>query len=140
LSLQLDHDLVVSLEGDTPSSLPGEIATKRMIASGKPFTALFAFNDLAAIGAIRALRGAGLSIPRDVSVIGFDDIPSAEFQNPPLTTVRQPLERMGEIAAAALLSRITRSAKKPSSIIYVDPELIVRGTTTQVAAQAATAR
>jgi DNA-binding LacI/PurR family transcriptional regulator len=134
LSLQLDHDLVVSLEGDTPSSLPGEIATKRMIVSGKPFTALFAFNDLAAIGAIRALRGAGLSVPRDVSVIGFDDIPSAEFQNPPLTTVRQPLERMGEIAAAALLSRITRSAKKPSSIIYVDPELIVRGTTTRVEA------
>jgi LacI family transcriptional regulator len=136
LSLQLEHDLVVSLEGDTPSSLPGEIAAKKMIASEKPFTALFAFNDLAAIGAIRALRNAGLSVPRDVSVVGFDDIPAAAFQNPPLTTVRQPLERMGEIAAGALLSRITQNGKKPPSIIYVDPELIVRETTTRVSAPA----
>jgi hypothetical protein len=74
------------------------------------------------------------STPGDVSVIGFDDIPGAEFQNPPLTAVRQPLEKMGEIAASALLSRITQSAK-PSSIIYVDPELIVRETTTHAAAQ-----
>jgi len=62
--------------------------------------------------------------------VGFDDIPSAEFQNPPLTTVRQPLEKMGEIAAAALLSRLTQDPRKPPSVIYVDPELVVRGTTT----------
>jgi LacI family transcriptional regulator len=132
LSLQLDPEHAVSLQGDTPSSRPGEVATKKIIASGKPFTALFAFNDLAAIGAIRALRLAGLSVPREVSVIGFDDIPSAEFQNPPLTTVRQPLEKMGEIAAAALLSRITENAKKLPNVIYVDPELIVRETTAPV--------
>lgn len=132
LSLDLDQDLAVSLQGDTPSPHPGERAKERLLASGKPFTALFAFNDLAAIGAIRALRVAGLSVPQDVSVIGFDDIPSAEFQNPPLTTVRQPLQKMGEIAAAALLSRITQNPKKLHSVIYVDPELVVRETTAPV--------
>jgi DNA-binding LacI/PurR family transcriptional regulator len=136
LSLQLDPDLVVSLEGDTPSSHLGERATERLLASGKPFTALFAFNDLAAIGAIRALRVAGLSIPHDVSVIGFDDIPSAEFQNPALTTVRQPLQRMGEVAATALLNRITQDSRKSPSVIYVDPELVVRETTARVSSKA----
>src|SRR5260370_3904305 len=75
LSFHLDHDLAVSLQGDTPSPQPGERATARLLASGQPFTALFAFNDLAAIGAIRALRVAGLSVPQDVSVISFDQIP-----------------------------------------------------------------
>lgn len=136
LSLEIDHDLAVSLQGDTPSSQPGERATEQLLASNKPFTALFAFNDLAAIGAIRALGVAGLSVPHDVSVIGFDDIPSAEFHNPPLTTVRQPLEKMGEMAAVALLSRIAQNPKKPPRVIYVDPELVVRQTTAQVNSKA----
>jgi LacI family transcriptional regulator len=129
LSLQIDHDLVVALQGDIPSSHLGERATEKLIASGKSFTALFTFNDLAAIGAIRALRLAGRSVPEDVSVIGFDDIPSAEFQNPPLTTVRQPLTKMGEMAAASLLSRLTKNDQKRPRVIYVNPELVVRGTT-----------
>jgi DNA-binding LacI/PurR family transcriptional regulator len=129
LYLQIDHDLVVALQGDTPSSHLGERATEKLIASGKPFTALFTFNDLAAIGAIRALRLAGRSVPEDVSVIGFDDIPSAEFQNPPLTTVRQPLTKMGEMAASSLLSRLTKNDQKCPRVIYVNPELIVRETT-----------
>lgn len=129
LSLDIDHDLVVSLQGDTPSSHPGERATEKLLATGKPFTALFTFNDLAAIGAIRALRVAGRSVPKDVSVVGFDDIPSAEFQNPPLTTVRQPLQKMGEIAASALLGRLTQNSQQPARVIYVDPELVVRETT-----------
>jgi len=132
MSVQIDHDLVVALQGDTPSSHLGERATEKLIASGKSFTALFTFNDLAAIGAIRALRLAGRSVPEDVSVIGFDDIPSAEFQNPPLTTVRQPLTKMGEMAAASLLSRLTKNGQKHPHVIYVDPELVVRGTTARV--------
>ena len=63
------------------------------------FTALFAYNDISAIGAIRALQEQGLRVPQDVSVLGFDDIPGAAFHTPSLTTVRQPLNRMGEVAA-----------------------------------------
>lgn len=136
LGFELDQALVVSLEGDQPSSRPGEKATQKLLAARKPFTALFAFNDLAAIGAIRSLRRAGFTIPQDISVVGFDDIPSAEFQNPALTTVRQPLQKMGEIAATTLLNRITRAATKPPSLIHVDPELVIRETTAQAPATA----
>jgi DNA-binding LacI/PurR family transcriptional regulator len=129
LGLRIDPSLVIALEGDAPSSFPGEVAAGKILAARNPFTALFAFNDLAAIGAIRALRLAGLSVPQDVSVVGFDDIPSAEFQNPPLTTVRQPLQKMGEIAASSLLARIAQNGAKTPNVIYVNPELVVRGTT-----------
>jgi DNA-binding LacI/PurR family transcriptional regulator len=131
LGLQIDPSLVVALEGDAPSSFPGEAAARKILAAHNPFTALFAFNDLAAIGAIRAFRLAGLSVPKDVSVVGFDDIPGAEFQNPPMTTIRQPLQKMGEIAASTLLARITQSGVKSPNAIYVNPELVVRGTTTR---------
>src|SRR5581483_6256420 len=77
--------------------------TKRLVASGAKFTALFAYNDLAAIGAIRAIREGGLRVPEDVSVVGFDDIEAANYHYPPLTTVRQPLGEMGQIAAKALM-------------------------------------
>ena len=68
---------------------------KQLLARQKPFTALFAYNDISAIGAIRAIQEQGLRVPQDISVIGFDDIPGAAFNNPSLTTVRQPLEPYG---------------------------------------------
>ena len=89
---------------------------------------MFAFNDISAIGAIRALLDSGLKVPADVSVMGFDDIQNAAFQNPRLTTIRQPLRRMGELAAETLLKRI-RSAEY-HKVIAVEPELIVRESTT----------
>ena len=88
------------------------------------------FNDTSAIGAIRALREAGRRVPEDVSVVGFDDIQSAAFQNPALTTIRQPLRQMGALAAETLLERINAPSKKPyPKMISVEPELILRGTT-----------
>ena len=71
-----------------------------------PFTALFAFNDHTAIGAMRAFVEAGFRVPWDFSVVGFDDIDAAEYQHPPLTTVRQPLEDMGELAGRLLLDKL----------------------------------
>lgn len=125
--ITLNPVLTTQLEGDAPSHDPGFFAAQRLLASGIPFTALFAFNDISAIGAIRALREAGLQIPQDVSVIGFDDIPSAAFQNPSLTTVRQPLRSMGLLAAETILKQIAGSNHQiPSNLIQVDPELIVR--------------
>jgi len=123
-----DSKLVVQLEGDSPSPDVGYVATKQLLARREPFTALFAFNDISAIGAIRALRENHLRVPEDVSVVGFDDVPSAAYQNPGLTTVRQPLRKMGEIAARTLLRRIAGTDVLPNEIT-VKPELIVRGTT-----------
>ncbi len=92
------------------------------------FTALFAFNDVSAIGAMRAFLDAGLRVPEDVSVVGFDDILSAAFHNPSLTTVRQPLRRMGETASEILLERLAGKNSHPD-FVTVDPELVVRAST-----------
>ena len=80
-----------------------------LLEKTRDFTAIFCFNDIAAIGAIRALKDAGLSVPGDVSVVGFDDIQSAAYSTPSLTTVRQPLLEMGQRGAQVLLERIAQS-------------------------------
>lgn len=136
LGLTVSRKLVTQLVGDIPSPELGYKVTRKLIASREPFTALFAFNDISAIGAIQALRESGLRVPGDVSVVGFDDIQSAAFQSPGLTTVRQPLRKMGKIAAETLLRRIAslRPDSKPTRII-VKPELAVRGTTGPAPAQ-----
>jgi LacI family transcriptional regulator len=126
---------VGQLDGESPSPEVGYGVTRKLLAAGESFTALFAFNDISAIGAIRALREAGRRVPEDVSVVGFDDIQSAAFQNPGLTTVRQPLREMGVIAAETLLRRINAAAKTPyPKTITVEPELIVRESTAKVKA------
>jgi LacI family transcriptional regulator len=123
------------LEGESSSPELGYQVTRKLLASGEPFSALFAFNDISAIGAIQALREAGKRVPEDVSVVGFDDIQSAAFQNPALTTVRQPLRQMGMLAAETLLQRINAPTKNsyPGEIV-VEPSLIVRASTTRACA------
>ncbi len=106
IGLNIDPELTVQLNTDDPTPMLGYPFTKQLLARQKPFTALFAYNDISAIGAIRALQEQGLRVPQDVSVMGFDDIPGAAFHSPSLTTVRQPLNRMGEVAAQTLLERI----------------------------------
>lgn len=130
LGVTIQDCLVGQLEGESSSPELGYQVTRTLIASGEPFTALFAFNDISAIGAIQALREAGRQIPQDVSVVGFDDIQSAAFQNPALTTVRQPLREMGTLAASTLLRRIAAppEADYPKEIV-VQPELICRAST-----------
>src|SRR5580693_3775033 len=127
--LKIDPRLVTQLQGDSPSPQVGYIATKILLASRTPFSALFAFNDISAMGAIRALREADKQVPEDVSVIGFDDIQSAAFQNPGLTTVRQPLREMGRAAAEILLKRIHRPGSELRDQHIVEPELVIRETT-----------
>jgi DNA-binding LacI/PurR family transcriptional regulator len=107
----------------------GYESAQKLLASGRPFTALVAFNDISAIGAVRAFRDAGLRVPDDVSVIGFDDIQAAAYLTPRLTTLRQPLRRMGEIAAEQLLARVSNGRRNGAEQISVDPELIVREST-----------
>jgi DNA-binding LacI/PurR family transcriptional regulator len=93
-----------------------------------PFTALVCYNDIAAIGAMRAIRDYGMRVPEDISVVGFDDIQGAAFQNPSLTTIRQPLHHMGMTAARILLQRVRRQAMYPQSM-PIKPELVIREST-----------
>lgn len=127
--------LTAQIESNSPSPELGYRVTQELLAAGETFTALFAFNDVCAIGAIRALHDAGLRVPQDVSVVGFDDIESAAYQNPGLTTVQQPLREMGRMAAETVLRRVLRPSPESErgSRIVVEPELIVRGTTSVAA-------
>ncbi len=131
VGVEIQDQFTVQLEGESPSPELGYIATKKLLATGQLFTALFAFNDISAIGSIQALREAGRRVPEDVSVVGFDDIQSAAFINPPLTTVRQPLREMGFLAAGTLLRRIGAPSDAPyPKEVIVEPELIARASTT----------
>jgi len=128
IGLTIDPDLTIQIDADDPTPMLGYPFARQLLARGKPFTALFAYNDISAMGAIRALREQGLRVPEDISVVGFDDIPGAAFHNPGLTTVRQPLNRMGEVAAQSLLERIEVKKEYPPDIA-IEPELIVREST-----------
>jgi LacI family transcriptional regulator len=132
-NIPIDPGLVIRLQGDSPSPEVGYSAMKSLLATGEKFTAVFAFNDISAIGAIRALEEMGLRIPADVSVLGFDDIYAAAFHNPALTTIRQPLFEMGSLAARTLLQRLSdgRDAKIPE-VLSVEPTLVVRSSTARV--------
>jgi DNA-binding LacI/PurR family transcriptional regulator len=130
LGLEMDPDLIVNLEFDDPSPQSGYPYAKQLLERKKEFTALFAYNDISAIGAIRAIQESGLRIPHDVSVVGFDDIPWAAYNTPSLTTVRQPLDRMGQMAAETLIRMIEHGAEETSEIA-VEPTLVVRESTGQ---------
>ena len=101
---------------------------RKLLARKKDFTALFAFNDISAIGAMGAFRDAGLRVPEDISIVGFDDIQAAAFLNPPLTTIRQPLQHMGDLAAKTLLRRIREPDSEPEDVLVM-PELVLREST-----------
>ena len=130
LSLTLDPKLIVQLDNPEPGPGPGLEVMRSLLSAGHPFTALFAFNDVTAIGAIQALREIGLRVPRDVSVVGFDDVFAASTFSPPLTTIRQPLRDMGQCAALTLLRRIRNEITDDDpAMIPVLPQLIVRKST-----------
>lgn len=104
----------------------GHDAALRLIGRGIPFDAIFAASDLIAIGAMRALEERDLQVPRDVAVIGFDDLPAASLAHPPLTTVAQDYRRAGELLVDTLLARIRGETTETA---LLPPRLMVRGTT-----------
>ena len=130
--IPISPKLCAQLEGDSPSPEIGYRAMKKILAAGEKFTALFSFNDISAIGAIRALEESGLRVPADVSVLGFDDIYAAEFHNPALTTIRQPLFEMGSLAAQTLLDKLGKVKQAHQPVLSVEPTLIVRNSTAVV--------
>ncbi|MEU8522927.1 LacI family DNA-binding transcriptional regulator [Streptomyces sp. NPDC048577] len=103
----------------------GRTGVERALAEGRAFDCVFAHNDLIAAGALAALRAAGRTVPDDVAVVGFDDIPMARHTEPPLTTVRQPMRRMGETAAGLLLAALAGEVI-PSEPVVLPTELVVR--------------
>ena len=134
----LDEKLIVDLpdERNPLSSFEAGLHfTEELLRQRKAFTALVAFDDLTAFGAIRALEKNGLRVPADCSVIGFDDIDQSALYNPALTTIRQPMQGMGAAAVSVLLEAIT-VAQDNRSVTAVHqkmmPELIVRDSTRAV--------
>lgn len=133
LSVTIDPALVVRLERLDVFSLSameeGARCAEQLMDHRGEFTALMAFNDMSAIGAIARLRDAGWSIPSEVSVVGFDDILEARISYPALTTIQQPLRTMGETAASELISAILHGYNRQT--IVFSPNLIIRDSTAQ---------
>jgi LacI family transcriptional regulator len=137
LGIAVRPELTVHLEGDLSTPEVAYPATKAFLCNRKlPFSALFAFNDNSALGAISAFQEAGLHVPNDISVVGFDDIKMAPYSNPPLTTVRQPLLKMGEIAARSVLNQIKNNEDYVAEIL-IEPEFVVRKSTGKASLQLA---
>jgi DNA-binding LacI/PurR family transcriptional regulator len=114
----VEHTLF-SLEG-------GQAATTRLLRHG--VTGVICASDVLALGAIRAVRRAGLTVPGDVSVVGYDDSAFMNCTDPPLTTVRQPIESMGKAAVALLVNQMENVSVYPEELLF-EPELVVRGST-----------
>src|SRR6266851_3191242 len=136
--LELDSHLILDLpESRDPISSfeAGQKLTEDIIKQKRPFTALLAFDDMTAFGAIRALAKAGLRVPEHCSVTGFDDVAVSALYNPPLTTVRQPMEAMGAGAVGIVLEGIQAVLEKREVAAYhrkVAPELVVRESTRSI--------
>ncbi|WP_052665945.1 LacI family DNA-binding transcriptional regulator [Nitriliruptor alkaliphilus] len=105
----------------------GEAGVAQLLADGPRPTAIFCANDYQAVGVLDALREAGLDVPRDVSVVGYDNVHLASLRRLDLTTIHQPRQEMGEQAARLLLERLTTD--RESRRVIIPPKLVVRGTT-----------
>jgi len=132
VGLRLDPELVVEIKGRNSTYAEGYQLAEQLAEHRPGFTALVAFDDLTACAAIRALTKSGRMVPRDCSVVGFDDIPSSEFYNPPLTTIQQQLEMQGTLGAEMVEELIRASVEKRTCMPRhrkVAPRLIVREST-----------
>jgi LacI family transcriptional regulator len=128
LGMRIRPELTIQLEGTDSTPAIGYPFAKELLARRQPFTALFAYNDISAIGSIWAFHEAGLRVPEDISVVGFDDIAGAAYASPGLTTVRQPLVKMGQIAAQTVVDLIEgRGEYVPE--IAIEPEFVIRQST-----------
>src|ERR1700682_4925134 len=133
--LEIDHALVVQLpESFDPNSSfeNGFRLTEELLQRKKRFSALMAFDDLTAFGAIRALTKAGIKVPEQCSVTGFDDVALSSLSAPSLTTVRQPMEAMGGMAVSMIMDSIAAGREKRDWAVLhqkTNPELVIREST-----------
>jgi len=137
--IPVDQRLMTGKNGDVldapgySTEKMGYEGMKRLLSLPKRPTAVFARNDFTAIGAMTAIKEAGLSIPDDIAIVGFDDIPLAVHTTPRLTTVRQPMRLQGQLAAELLLRRITSSDNLAREERVLNCELIIRESTVPAA-------
>ncbi len=122
----IPFDPALVWQGSYRAETGGEVAAQRFLPMTRRPTAVFAANDESAIGFIKALRDAGLSVPEDVSVAGFDDIGYAALFDPGLTTMRQPRAELGRVAAEILVRRMTGKGGLPPRITRLPCALVVR--------------
>jgi LacI family transcriptional regulator len=130
--LKIDPHLVLEIKGRNSSYVEGCELTEELLRRRREFTALVAFDDLTACAAIRSLTKAGLRVPKDCSVVGFDDLPGSAFYNPPLTTVQQQLEMQGSLGAEIIEELIRASMEKRPVVAKhrkVAPKLMIRDST-----------
>jgi LacI family transcriptional regulator len=138
MGLKLDAKRIAELpESLSPNSSfeAGAQLTTELLRQGKSFTALMAYDDMTALGALRALKNKGLRVPEDCSVIGFDDVAQAGLAVPPLTTVRQPMEAMGAMSVSMMLDAIQAADQKRDVPVVrkkIPAELVVRESTSAV--------
>jgi LacI family transcriptional regulator len=133
--IEVDERLITGRK-ETTSNVPGYSTEKigyegmrRLLSLPNRPTAIFARNDFTAFGAMSAIKEAGLTIPKDIAVVGFDDTPLAVHMTPRLTTVRQPMRLQGQLAAKMLLNRILDNPDAEREARMLDCELIVREST-----------
>jgi LacI family transcriptional regulator len=124
--IEFDNHLVRSCDSTMQS---GYYVTKDLLQSGEKISAIFAYNDLVALGAYRAIKEAGLRIPTDLSIVGYDDIEFVEFLEVPLTTVHQPTMEIGRKAAELLFEKIRTGDQHHPQQVVLKPQLVIRGTT-----------
>jgi LacI family repressor for deo operon, udp, cdd, tsx, nupC, and nupG len=129
--IAFDKALVV--RGDF-SLASGERAAAALLDGGARCSAIFAANDAMGIGAIRTLRARGLVVPRDISVVGFDDIEFAQYVEPPLTTIHQPRREIGRATMARMIAKLGAAGDGPGQVV-LDHELVVRGSSGPVRAR-----
>ena len=136
--LNIDPNLVVDLpESSDPLSSfdAGYTLTQELLQQGRSFTAVMAFDDMTAFGAIRALHHAGIKVPEQCSVIGFDDVSHSKFLTPALTTIRQPMREMGQMAVnivAESINVLQQQGKVTAVHRKLVPQLVVRESTSEV--------
>jgi DNA-binding LacI/PurR family transcriptional regulator len=115
--------------GDSRALALGRQGTQELLSRTNPPTAIFAINDMFAFGAYAGARDLGLSIPSDLSVIGMDDIPVTEIVQPPLTTIRQPIAEIANMAVERLVARLQGTIEEVQGHQILRPQLIVRSST-----------
>ncbi len=124
--LPLDPQLVIECAAGQAA---GAQAMQQLLALARPPTAVFTHNDVLAMGALHAIHQAGLSIPKDISLVGYDDIASAAYFSPPLTTVRSPKAEMGALAGRTLLQLVQQKSDLPAQTVTLPVELMIRAST-----------
>jgi len=126
--------------GDGRDIANGYRGMRRLMKKARRPRAVFAFNDLLAIGALEYCREHGIAVPEDVAIAGFDDLPESRVTNPPLTTVAYPVESISRLAVQSLIDRIEGSGHRPPNRILLEPHLVIRRSTDPTAKARASSR